>query len=288
MFGFRSDGKRIKNIDPFMRIIPHIMFHRNDALVMKTEEIDCEKMDKYILQKRKEYNIKVDYMDIIITAFVRVISTRPKLNRFIVNGRIFKRNNIQLSFAIKKRLEDGFEETTIKLSFDGTESIFDVKELIDKELKNNKGEQKKNATDRLANALTKGPNFMIKAVVRFFMWLDKHGMLPKSIINASPFHTSVFLVNSRSIKMSPVYHHIYNFGTAGQFVSMGKEQYKPIITNPNKKEFEVKKIMDLGMVVDERICDGLYNSLSLKELHKILANPSVLDEKNNNVIKDVD
>ena len=288
MFGFRSDGKRIKKIDPFMKLVPHIMFHRNDALVMKTEEIDCGKLDSYILQKRKEENIKLDYMDIIITAFIRVISIRPKLNRFVVNGRIFKRNNIQLSFVIKKRLEDRFEETTIKLTFDGSESIYEVKELINEELKKNKGEEKKNATDHLAKALTKGPNFMIKGIVRFFMWLDKHGMLPKSIINVSPFHSSVFLVNSRSIKMSPVFHHIYNFGTVGQFVSMGKEQYKPVITNPNKKEFEVKKIMDLGMVVDERICDGLYNSLSLKELHRILANPSVLDDKNNNVIKDVD
>ncbi|MCF7924227.1 MAG: 2-oxoglutarate dehydrogenase [Candidatus Izimaplasma sp.] len=288
MFGFRSDGKKVKNIDPFMKIVPHIMFHRNDAMVMKTEEIDCEMLDKYILQKRKTEKIKVDYMDIIIASFVRVISTRPKLNRFIVNGRIYKRNNIQLSFVIKKRLEDVYEETAIKLSFDGTESIYDVIEKINQELKKNKGKQKKNATDHLAKVLTKGPNFMIKGMVRFFMWLDKHGMLPKSIIDVSPFHTSVFLVNSRSIKMSQVYHHIYNFGTTGQFVSMGKEQYKPIITNPNKKEFTVKKIMELGMVVDERICDGLYNSLSLKELHRVLANPNELDEKNQNVIKDED
>ncbi|MPN20224.1 hypothetical protein SDC9_167602 [bioreactor metagenome] len=28
MFGYRSDGKRAKDIDPFMRIIPHIMKKR--------------------------------------------------------------------------------------------------------------------------------------------------------------------------------------------------------------------------------------------------------------------
>ncbi|MFP4477878.1 MAG: 2-oxoglutarate dehydrogenase [Candidatus Izemoplasmatales bacterium] len=286
MFGFRSDGKKVKNIDPFMKIVPHIMFHRNDAMVMKTEKLDCSKIDEYILRKRREEGVKVDYMDVVITAFVRVISLRPKLNRFIVNGRIYKRNKIQLSFSIKKRLVDSAEETALKLSFDGSESIYDVQAQIHELLKQNKGVSKKNIVDKLAKLFTKGPNFIIKWTVRFFMWLDKHGMLPKSILEASPFHTSVFLVNSRSIKMSPVYHHIYNFGTTGTFVSMGKETYEPVVTNPNKNEFSVKKIMELGIVIDERICDGLYNSLSLKELNRILSNPDILDEKNTNVVKD--
>lgn len=286
MFGFRSDGKKIKHIDPFMKIIPHIMFHRNDAMVMKTEKIDCSKLDAYILNKRREENIKLDYMDVIIASFVRVLSLRPKLNRFVVNGRLFKRNNIQISFSIKKRMVDSAEETALKVTFDGTESIYDVRNKIHEIVKANKGIQKKNGADRLAELLTKGPNFFIKGMVRFFMWLDKHGMLPKSVLAESPFHTSVFLVNSRSIKMSPVFHHLYNFGTTGTFVSMGKETYQPVVTNPNKQEFSVKKIMELGIVVDERICDGLYNSLTLKELNRILLNPSVLDQKNDNVVKD--
>jgi len=286
MFGYRSDGKKVKNIDPFMKLVPHIMFHRNDAMVMKTEKLDCSKIDEYILKKRREEGVKVDYMDVVISAFVRVLSLRPKLNRFIVNGRIFKRNNIEIAFAIKKKLVDSAEETTLKVAFDGTESIYDVQSKIHDILKENKGVQKVNIADKLAKLFTKGPNFFIKWTVRFFMWLDKHGMLPKSLLEASPFHTSVFLVNSRSIKMSPVYHHIYNFGTTGTFVSMGKETYEPVVTNPNKKEFSVKKIMELGIVIDERICDGLYNSLSLKELNRIMSNPSVLDNKNENVVKD--
>lgn len=288
MFGFRKDGKKVKNIDPFMKIVPHLMFHRNDAMVAKSEEIDCTKLDQYILKKRREENFKIDYMDVIIAAFVRVYSIMPKLNRFIVNGRIYKRNNIQLCFAIKKKLIEEAEETVLKLTFDGSESIYDVKDLVHETVRKNSGIQKKNPVDKLAELFTKGPNVLIKYTVRFFMWLDKHGMLPKSILDASPFHTSVFLVNSRSIKMSPVYHHIYNFGTTGAFVSMGKETYQPVVTNPNSKEISVRKTMELAIVVDERICDGLYNSLSLKELNRILANPEVLDDKNLNVVKDED
>ena len=285
MFGFRSDGKKVRNIDPFMRLVPHIMFHRNDAMVMQLQEIECENMDKYILEKRKTEGLRLTYMDIVMASFVRVVSLRPKLNRFIVNGRIYKRNNIQISLAVKKKLTDQAEETTIKLTFDGSESIKDVMEQVHQTVKENQGDIKNN-TDNIAKILTRVPNVMIKIMVRFLMWLDKHGMLPKKVLAASPFHTSIFLVNLKSIKMETVYHHIYNFGTTGIFVSMGKENLEPRVVNLATGEIGVKKIMKMGIVIDERISDGLYNSLSLREFKKIMENPYILDERNDNVVLD--
>lgn len=285
MFGFRSDGKKVRNIDPFMRLVPHIMFHRNDAMVMQLQEIECENMDKYILEKRKTEGLRLTYMDIVMASFVRVVSLRPKLNRFIVNGRIYKRNNIQISLAVKKKLTDQAEETTIKLTFDGSESIKDVMEQVHQTVKENQGDIKNN-TDNIAKILTRVPNVMIKIMVRFLMWLDKHGMLPKKVLAASPFHTSIFLVNLKSIKMETVYHHIYNFGTTGIFVSMGKENLEPRVVNLTTGEIGVKKIMKMGIVIDERISDGLYNSLSLREFKKIMENPYILDERNDNVVLD--
>ncbi|XMB72663.1 2-oxoglutarate dehydrogenase [Mycoplasmatota bacterium WC30] len=286
MFGLRSDGKRVKNIDPFMKLVPHIMFYRNDAMVMQLQEYDCQGLDDYILTKRKEEKIRFSYLDVLVTSMVRVFAKRPKLNRFIVNGRIFKRNNIQISFAVKKKLVDSAEETTVKLTFDGTESIYEVKERLDAIIKENKHVDENNASDNIAKVLTGVPNFMIKGMVRFLMFLDKHGMLPRSVIDASPFHASAFLVHSKSIKMDPVLHHIYNFGTTGLFVSMGQEKYEPKIKNRETKEIIVKKMMKAGVVVDERICDGLYNSLSLRLFKKYMENPSLLDQKNDEVVLD--
>ncbi|MFA7075287.1 MAG: hypothetical protein WC152_01270 [Candidatus Izemoplasmatales bacterium] len=285
MFGYRSDGKKVKNIDPFMRIVPHIMFERNDAMVMQLQEIDCENMDNYILEKRRTDGLRLTYMDIVMASFVRVVSMRPKLNRFIVNGRIFKRNNIQISLAVKKKLTDEAEETTVKMSFDGSESIKDVMNNVHNTVNMNKGDTK-NETDHIAKVLTRVPNLMIKIMVRFLMWMDKHGMLPKKVIDASPFHTTIFLTNLKSIKMETVYHHIYNFGTTGIFVSMGKETLEPKVINASTKEIAARKIMKMGIVIDERISDGLYNSLSLREFKRIMENPYILDEKNENVILD--
>lgn len=288
MFGLRSDGKKIRNIDPVMKMVPHIMFYRNDAMVMQAQDYDCEGIDNYIQEKRKTEGIRFTYLDILVSAIVRTLAQRPKLNRFIMNGKVYKRNNIQVSFAVKKKLIDAAEETTVKLTFDGTESIYDVKEKVDAVIKKNKGMDKQNETDSIAKILTRVPNFFIKIMVRFLMFLDKHGMLPKSVIEASPFHTSVFLVHLKSIKMPPVFHHIYNFGTTGLFVSIGQEKYEPVVKDRQSKEIVVKKILKAGVVVDERTSDGLYNSLSLRLFHKLMENPNQLNERLTEVVKDDD
>lgn len=288
MFGFRSDGKRIKNIDPFMKIVPHIMFERNDAMVMQSQDYDCSKIDAYLKEKRTNEGIRFSYLDILVTSIVRTLAERPKLNRFIMNGRVYKRNNIQVAFAVKKKLVDAAEETTVKLTFDGTESIYEVKEKVDAIIKENKGMDKKNGTDRLAKILTRVPNFLIKWTVRFLMFLDRHGMLPKAVLDVSPFHSSVFLVHLKSIKMPPVFHHIYNFGTVGTFISMGQEKYEPVVKNRETKEIEVKKMLKAGVVIDERISDGLYNSLSLRVFKNYMDNPSLLDKKLDKKVEDLD
>jgi hypothetical protein len=264
MFGFRSDGKRIKTIDPLMKLTPHVMPDRNDSQVMTMYEVDCKGMDEYIFAKRKE-NIHLTYMDIMIAAIVRTLAMRPRLNRFIMNGRVFKRNDIQVAITIKKALTDAAEETTIKSTYAGTETLSQIHETLDKEIKANSKVVAVNDTDRLAKLLTIVPNGLIKFLVGTLKLMDKHGFLPKAILNLSPFHTSVFVTNMKSIKMGYVYHHIYNFGTTSIFLSMGKERYEPIVVDAETQKFGVAKIMKVGAVIDERIvmdCISVIHSVS--------------------------
>jgi len=276
MFGFRSDGKRIKNIDPLMKLVPHIMPERNDAMVMSVYDIDCTGMDEYIFKRRKE-GVRLSYMDITIAAMARVMGERPRLNRFISNGRIYRRNLIQLSITLKKKLKDGADETVVKFTFKGTENLSDVKAMVDKEVQANAKESAVNDADKLAKLFTIVPNFLIKFLVGTLRLLDKWGLLPKSILEVSPFHTSLYLTNMKSIKMNYVLHHIYNFGTTSMFMSMGKEKYVPVVVDVDTKEFGVKKIIQLGCTIDERICDGLYFGNSIRAFMKYMENPELLE-----------
>ena len=115
---------------------------------------------------------------------------------------------------------------------------------------------------------------MIRAVVKFLMFLDKHGLLPRKIIDASPFHTSVFLTNVGSLGIDSIYHHIYNFGTTSMFFSMGKKKKSYIYEDDEIKE---EKCITLAFVGDERICDGYYYASSFTLLSKYLKKPELLE-----------
>jgi hypothetical protein len=286
MFGFRADGKKIKTIDPTMKLIPHVMTQRNDAMVMTPYEIDCKGMDEYIFKRRKE-GVYYTYMDIIIAACARTLATRPKLNRFIMNGRVFKRNVIEVSFTVKKVLQDGGEETEVKLDFTGLETLSDVHAMMEKEISANTKKTSNNDTDDLAKILTRVPNGIIKFMVGTLKFMDKHGLLPMSIIRLSPFHTSLFITNMKSIKMNYVYHHLYNFGTTSIFLSMGKEHYEPVVLDPDENIIGVKKLITIGAVIDERICDGLYYGNSFRDFKKFIENPAIMDTAIEKRIEDI-
>lgn len=214
-------------------------------------------------------------MNIIYAALIRILAERPQLNRFAMNGTLYARNQILVSLAIKKNLSDDGTETTIKLPFTGTENIFEIKEILDKVIESNKNTSTANSTDRLAKALSLVSNGSLRRAVKFLSFLDKHGIMPKAVINASPFHTSVFLTNVGSLGIDSVYHHLYNFGTTSLFFAMGKKK-KSFIYDDD--EIHEEKCITLAFVGDERICDGYYFANSFKLLSKYLRKPELLEE----------
>lgn len=284
MFGKRPDGRVIKGLDPLQKIMPYIMKTRNDSMNMYEDTFPCEGMDAYIKEKAAE-GIKLSYMHIFIAATVRLLAMRPQLNRFIMNGRIYARPKIWVSFVVHPTLQDGSTETTIKLCFEGTESILEIaekmNEAIRKETTLRTGE---NGTDKLARVLTHIPGPVISFVVNLLMWMDKHNIMPKLVVDLSPFHTSFFITNLKSLGINHIFHHTYNFGTTGLFLAMGKEKTIPVI---NGKEIVNEKHMGFGIVSDERFCDGLYFALSLRMLRKFMKNPAMLEEALDAKVEDI-
>lgn len=284
MFEKRPDGRAIKRIDPIQKIMPYVMVTRNDAMNMYEEPIPCEGMDAYIKEKA-EQGIKMSYMHILIAATVRLIALRPQLNRFIMHGKIYARPKIWVSFVVHPTLKDGSAGTTIKLGFEGTESILEIaekiNEAVERETTKRAGE---NGTDTLARVLTFVPSPLIRLVVNLLMWMDRHNLLPKIIIDLSPFHTSFFITNLKSLGINHIFHHVYNFGTTGLFLAMGKEKVCPVIKGD---EIVKEKQMGFGMVSDERFCDGLYFALSMRQLRKFMKNPATLEKSLDAKVEDV-
>lgn len=284
MFGYRSDGKKIKNLPPIFKIMPCVMPERVDSQVYFKQDIALKYLDEYIDRKAEE-GIKISYMNIVYAAIVKIIGERPNLNRFAMNGSLYQRDKVYVSLVIKKSLTDDGTETPIKLDFDGSENIFEIKNKLDEAIEKNKEISNLNGTDKLTLAFSLIPNGLIRVAFKFLSFLDKHGLMPKKIIEVSPFHTSVFLTNVGSLGIDSIYHHIYNFGTTSMFFSMGKKKKSYIYEDD---EFRQEKCITLAFVGDERICDGYYYASSFKLLSKYLKKPELLEgsveEKKNMVI----
>ena len=282
MFGFRNDGKQLTKTTAIFKLMPNLMKERNDSQVLFTQDIITDGMDKYIREKQ-EQGIKISYLDIVFAAVARIIAERPHLNRFCVNGRTYARNSIFISIVVKKSLSDDSEETPLKIEFDGTETIFEVKDKLQSEIAKNKDVEMKNNTDKTATALTSVPAFLIKFAMGIIRFLDKHGILPKFLIGVSPFHTSAFITNTGSLGIDAIYHHLYNFGTTSMFFAMGRKKKTYVYVDDELIE---KKCISIAFVGDERICDGYYYASSFKQLSKYLAKPYLLEEKGEKKIDD--
>lgn len=286
MFGKRPDGRRLKNLAPIQMIMPYVMKERSDSMNMYEDTFDCAPMDRYI-QKKEAEGLKVGYMHILIAAIVRLIALRPQLNRFCMNGRIYARPKIWVSFVVHPTLRNDSEGTTIKMCFEGTETITEIAQMInDRVAQETVLRTEENGTDKLLRTLMhKIPGFLIKFVVDTLMWMDKHNIMPKAIIELSPFHTSFFVTNLKSLGISHIFHHTYNFGTTGLFFAMGKEKRIPVVKNG---EIVEEKHMSFGLVSDERFCDGLYFANSLRLMRKFMKNPESLEKPLDKKAEDVE
>lgn len=278
MFGFRSDGYKVKGLDPIDQLIPQLMRTRNDAMNYNTMPVRVEGMDKWIKEKSEKENIRFNYMHVVVASIVRTYAMRQRLNRFVVNGRIYQRNGLFMSISTKLSLSDEAPELTTKIRFTGQESIYEVKEKLDNAIKASAEADRENASTKTAGKITMIPTFLMGAGVGLLRLLDRYGLLPRKLIDeVSPFHTSFYLTNLKSIKGDWIFHHLYNFGTTGMFVSMGKEKLEACVNED--EELEVGKVMTLGITTDERYCDGFYYLKSMRLWKSLLADPSLMEER---------
>lgn len=282
-FGDRYDGYRIRKGDPTNVIIPFLMKERNDSLVYFDCELDLSKVEELIRAKRKE-GMDIGVLDYAMTALVRCMSQYPRANRFVAGRRLYARNELLISMAVKKKIDNETPETIVKFKFNPEDTVNDVCKKIRATIAENKGVETSNSLDGLLKVVNHLPRFVYSAAVNFVTWLDFHGKMPKAINRVSPFHTSIFLTNMGSIGEEAIYHHIYNWGTTSVFFAMGRKKKINVLNSDGT--ITEKKIMKTRFTADERIADGLYLASFLKYMRHLFLNPELLESAPEKIIED--
>ena len=285
-FGDRYDGRKLRSLDPFYKIIPYIMKTRIDAQNYFEEKIEISNTESFIIKKRRETGEKISFLHVIIAAMVRTISQKPGINRFVAGQKIFARNEILISFVLKKEFNEESPETTLKVKFNADDTFMDVVRKVNTAIEENQGSDTKNDTDKLAKLIMAIPGQMVRFLVWVLRCLDYIGLMPKIINRLSPFHTSVFITDLGSIGIQPVYHHLYDFGTTSSFVAFGIKMKEKVINSDN--EITNKKYVRVCVVTDERIVDGHYFATAFKLYRNLIKKPDALDQPPEQINDDVD
>ena len=274
MFGRRADGRVLKEVDPIVALTPYLMPMRCDAQVILNYKVDYERLARYIVQKGNE-GYKFTFMELLIAAYVRTVSELPEINRFVSNKRLYARTQLTASFALLKETQevDAIEENTVKCHFDPRDTIYYVAERVNNAIEQNRREEADNATLKVAKLLLRPA--LANTVVFLARALDRYGVLPKYIMEASPFHTSLFITHMGSIGMPAVNHHIYNFGTTSLFLSLGSVERQTVIGSDGKAAR--KRYLPIGITADERICAGAMYARMVNRMMHYLNNPELLE-----------
>ena len=274
-FGDRKDGKLLKNIDSMHVIMPLMYPNRCDNEAFISERIDLTNINRYLARKNAdspeyEYNL----FQIMVTAMLKTITLRPKMNRFIANKNMYQRNEVTAAFTVKKIFSDNGGEALAAIHSKGSDNIDTIHEQIYKQVSFCRSEEKDPSTASM-DAIQKLPRFILHFVGFVARFLDRHGWMPQSIIATDPFYSSVVLANLGSIGLHAGYHHLTNWGTTSVFCVVGEIKKRPFYDEEGR--MEMRDSVDLGLTIDERLADGYYYSKTIKLLKKLLENPELLE-----------
>ena len=283
--GDRRDGRLLRSLPAFSKFIPYIMPTRNDAHIFYDESFEVSTVDRTLRRLRVEGYKGIGMLHFLIAAYIRCISMLPGINRFIAGRRIYAHDDITVVMAVKRSLSVDATETTIKVHFQPTDTILDVYRKMNEKIEEIKTSEEDNNTEEVAEALTKMPRFLLRFAIAVLRMLDYFGLIPDSLIEASPFHGSMIITDLGSLRIGPVFHHIYNFGTLPVFIAFGAKRHAYEINRHGK--VVDNKYVDCKFVMDERIADGHYFAQFLQAYRYLFQHPEILEKAPSRVIEDV-
>ena len=274
----RCDRVFLKNLDSMHVIMPYMMPKRCDNEAVLTEKIDLTALNAYLAAKNEANpDFKYTWFHAITAALAKTILLRPKMNWFISGDRLYARRDICAAFNVKRKFADDGQEAIAKfvLDPDGASPIEQVHSYVRDFVTDVRVHGKVENTTEALDILAKLPRFLLRFVFWVLGRLEYHGRYPKSLQDADPMYSSVYISNLGSIKMSANYHHIYEWGTISFFAAISEKRLEPFFQPDGS--YEMRDSLQLALTIDERIADGYYFAGSMKLLRALLQNPELLD-----------
>ena len=284
-FGDRKNGRLLRSLPAYTKFMPYIMATRNDALNLYEESMEVTEVDRRLRRLRVEGYKGIGILHFMIAAYIRIVSMLPGLNRYVAGRRIYAGNDITVVMTVKRALSIDATETSIKVHFEPTDTIFDVYRKMNEKIDEVKATEENNNTEDVADALARLPRFLLRFVIQILRILDYFDLLPQSLLEASPFHGSLIITDLGSLRIRPVFHHIYNFGTLPVFIAFGAKRHAYELDRHGNMVDH--KYVDCKFTLDERTTDGHYWAQAFQAWRYIFQHPEILEQPPTRIVEDV-
>ena len=268
----RPDGELIRDVAPVRAIMPYLMPGRTESFVLHEMTVDLTRTLPFLEAwnaRRPEGAPKATLFHLVLHCLAQTLHERPGLNRFVRGGRFYQRRGVFLSFAAKKRFDEGAPLVTVKAEFPSgvafAESVARVSAGV--------GEGRTGPArpvDKETHLLTRLPGFVLRAIVAVGRLLDRWNLMPRQMIETDPLYCSVFVANLGSVGIDRTWHHLFEWGTAHLFCVLGSTKKHLFIEGEAPV---VRDAVQLFWTFDERANDGFYCMTALKRFQALLENP---------------
>ena len=286
-WGDRTDGRKLRTLDPVQVVGNYVMPTRSGASNCIHETVEISAVERYIREKRRAGMPNFGITHVFLAAYVRCVAKYPALNRFLSGQQVYSRDNdIQFCMMVKEDMTTEAPESAMKLHLRPTDTVEDIYRKFNAEVDRIKDNSSASDFDKTAKALSLIPGVFFKFVIWVLKTMDYFGLLPKFLLEVSPFHGSIFFTSMGSLGIPPIVHHLYDFGNMPVFVAFGCKYHKNEVLDDGT--VVRRKYIDYTVNTDERICDGFYFATTLKHMKKLLMHPERLDEPIEEVVRDID
>jgi len=275
MFFFRrKDAKKVKGLQGIAKLMPLFLAGREGNVNKYMFSESAKYFDEYIKLKKETDGVTYTYRDLVLAILIRCFRCFPRLNRFIIAKRFYQRNSIDVAFMVHQSLKCDKPEVSVKASFSGDETISEIKDKLDSAIET--AVKSISTSDKTARQMARTPLLFLRMAIRMLRIADYFGWLSKKFMfETSPFHSSIFFADLKSIGLGPVSHHLYNFGNCSFFATLGKEKAMPVVGDDG--QLAIDKIFEVAISVDDRCVDGLYFAYMVRYIKKILRDMTILE-----------
>ena len=271
----RRDGKRVKGLDGYHKILPYVMPKRTEAEVSLTQQFDVTDLVQYMADRNEKEGTNLKIFHAICTAIARTIYHRPMLNYFISGRRYYERPDITMSFVVKQQFADDGHETLMFLKVDPEMNFDSVSKMILGDV-NKVRKEKSNDLDKLMDFVGSLPRPFLEVFFGSLRRLEYHGMMPKVLTEGDPNYSTVLLSNLGSIKSDSCYHHLSNYGTCSIMITIGVLHKEQKLMEDGT--WQDRDVINCTFTIDERLADGFYFAKSLRIAKYLLEHPEALTQ----------